>query len=170
MNYETSKLSKICVKMSEQKQQLTQSTSNEIRTNPIGYVGSLRAESLERQHNKNDEWPRFLSHSSPVKGNRRFSHQDSTDSFGLAEQQKVSSFCVFNYLHLEQRYFINVSQFSNHNYRYYMTIKTAMTLEINIRNSNYLLIIQLHKPTHTHTTKVNAPVFFACPFPLSITS
>lgn len=80
--------------MSEQKQQSTQSTSNEIRTKPIGHVGSLRAESLERQHNKNDEWPRFLSHSSPVKGYRRFSHQDSTDSFGSAEHQKVSVFCV----------------------------------------------------------------------------
>lgn len=155
--------------MSEQKQQSTQSTSNNIKTKPIGYAGNFRAESLERQHNKNDEWPRFLSHSSPVKGYRRFSHQDSTDSFGSAENQKVSFYMC--YFYLELRYFINLSQFSNDNYCYYVTIKTARTLEINIRNSNYLLIIQLHKPTHTRTctTQLNAPVF-ACLFSLSITS
>ena len=79
--------------MSDQQQQSTQSTSNYIRTKPIEYAESLRVESLERQHNKKDEWPRFLSHSSPVKGYRRFSHQDSTDSFISAENQKVS-LCV----------------------------------------------------------------------------
>lgn len=75
--------------MSEKKHQ-----TERVGINKVGYVDSLRAESSERQHKNNDEWPRFLSHSSPVKGYRRFSHQDSTDSFGSAEHHEVSFVCV----------------------------------------------------------------------------